>query len=189
MFRLLLALLTIGLLAPIAVGAASDIRLNPPSEPTPLGGAVLTYRRQVSVPRLTIPGQFSITETVGNTGVLAATNVAVRQELPPGWTVDGQSSMTLSLGDIAAGEQVVRTTVITVTTNAAAGRFANEAIVSANGLSSVEASAMIDLTRSAVLGASTLAETGVSAWPMLILGSSLLVVGWFSFQRARRPSF
>jgi hypothetical protein len=182
-FSGLLLITAFVLFSPRLINAQTNIGLNPPADPQPVGGAVLSYHRQLSVPRLTIPGQFVVTDTVKNVGSLSATNVTIRQELPPGWTVKGQSTLSFSLGDIAAGETASRETTIIVATNSIPGRFANEATATADGLDPVQSSVPLDLTRPAVLGATALAETGQSPIALCILGLIFLTGGLVCFSR------
>lgn len=169
---------TIALCFPLALVKAETVNINPPTTPIPIGGALLKYSRSLSVPRLTIPGTFVMTDTVRNVGDLVATNVVVTQSLPPGWTANGSSTISLSFGDIAPTVTQSLSTTITVTSASVPGRYANEATVSASGISPLQADQPIDLTKPAVLGASTtLAETGTNATPFLIFGLLLMVTG------------
>jgi hypothetical protein len=165
--------------APTSIQAES-VQLTPPSGPVKVGGAVLKYKRQVSVPRVTIPGTFEITEIIENVGSLTARGVIVKQELPAGWTTGDAKTLNLDLGDIEAGQKVSKSSSIVVLSDAFPGRYANEATVSATGLESILADAPIDLSQPQVLGASTLAETGTPiTWaliglPLILLGGALI---------------
>lgn len=140
---------------------AETINLNPPAEPIKAGQPVLTFKRSVNVPRVSIPGSFVLTDTVKNTGTASAKNVIIKETLPAGWTVEGENVLKIELGLIEPGKTKTAYTTITVSSDSFPGRYANEAIVTADEAGSIQANAPIDLTLPQVLGATTsLAETG-----------------------------
>jgi len=155
--------------------------LNPPGKPVAVGQAVLQISRQIDPPHLSLPGSYTITDTVTNSGTATAYNVVISQDLTAGFSFDHEAKLTVKIGNIGASETVTRTSTIEVSNLAVPGRYSNDATVSATGLDPIETSAIIDVVKPAVLGAATtLAETGVNSIYMIIylaLGGLFIAAG------------
>ncbi len=157
--------------------AETDVHLNPPATPVSVGAASLNYTRHTSVPRVTIPGSYTLTDVVTNSGAAVATNVHIQFDLPMGFSVNNASSVDDALGDLAVGMTITRTYIVHVADTALPGRYPHEAIASAVNTDSVMADVLVDVTRPAVLGASTLAETGQTPWAIFLAGCLFLAFG------------
>jgi len=168
------AIRTIALLGLLIGHQATALGIDPPSEPIPVGPAVLDYSRSVSVPRVTAPGTFVITERVRNVGGASANNVVITQTLPTGWTVDGSSTLRVSFDTIAVGQTATHASTVSISAASSVGRFPNEAMLTATGLDTLEATVPIDVTKPAVLGATTLPETGSPLAMLFVMGGAAI---------------
>lgn len=182
------------------VNTASLISSNHPSVsdtanvtvalPVVLGAATpaLTVEKKANVEVVNIGDEVTYTIVVRNTGDGEATGVVLKDFLPDGFSfTDDQSSLReWTIGTLGAKQSATFVYTTAVTTAAAPGSHDNLARVEASGLDPVEAKAPVHVAEGKVLGATTLADTGVrpSDYLIFLSGTLLLFLAAMGFRKS-----
>ncbi len=147
----------------------------------------LTIAKSANPTTVNPGGTVTYTVTITNTGDGDATDTVMTDTLPTGFTfVDGgDSTKSWSLGTLAAGASTTLTYAVKVGSDVKAGVYTNTAVVAANGVDPVSATAQVTVKVPQVLG---LATTGVGLrdYMIFMIGLILMIVGFVGLKRYRR---
>ncbi|MBI3572595.1 MAG: DUF11 domain-containing protein [Candidatus Kerfeldbacteria bacterium] len=170
-----------------SISATSNVEVRIPQVLGATANPQITITKTAN-PTTTNPGKIvTYTVTIANVGDADATNVAISDTLPAGFTfVDGgQTTRTWNIGTLAANHQRVIDYQVRVGTDVKGGSYKNLAIVTADGLDPNKASATVTVIVPKVLG---LATTGVSMRDYLVFtfGLAAMTLGLLWINRLRR---
>jgi len=139
------------------------------------------------------PGETATyTVVITNDGNAPANNTVLIDSLPTGFVFadTGETTATWKLGDLVPTEEVTKTYEVKIDASTLAGKYVNTAVVKADDVPSISASATIEVKEVKVLGAeideeAILPVTGGSIAIALLGGISLLGSGIFIRRKVR----
>lgn len=164
--------------APVSAGVLLEVRLPVVAVAAVTEKPALALRVQPQRTTVKPGAKLGMTLTVANNGRGDALDVRVRETLPDGVTYadTGSSKRVWVLGTVFAGETRTISFTVRVAENAAAGAGTTTEKLTADNHATRTVHATIDVVVPRVLGATTLADTGVQPSDALMFGTGVLGV-------------